>query len=91
MAIRLYLGSDPAYVHIAENNATETFCGLDIETLRPVGSIDVPSTFTPKPSAVHGDCLTVLVQHHDHDVLPDQDLDWSDEKTGWEDMGDLSE
>lgn len=91
MTIRLYLGSEPAYVHIAEKNATETFCSLDIEKLRPVGTIEEPSSFTPQPGAIHDDCLTVFVQRHDRDVLPDQDRSLSDEKTGWEDMRDPSE
>lgn len=92
MAIRLYLGSDPVAVHVARRNASESFCGTEVEAFRPVGTIDDPSSFTPQFGAVHDECLAVFAQRHDRDVPrgEDADLSWSDEQTGWEDLGDTS-
>lgn len=81
MTIRLYLASGPAVIHIAGATTTETFCGIDLATLQVVGTIDTPSAFSPRPAAIHDDCLTVFRNRHD------QDLTSSGENLGWKDMG----
>lgn len=81
MAIRLYIGPDPGVIHIAGKNTTETFCGINVRKPQLVGTIEVPSGFTPNPNAIHDDCLNAFGQRHDHDMSS------SGDNLGWEDMG----
>lgn len=81
MAIRLYIGPDSGDIHIARKNASETFCGINVRKPQLVGTMEVPSGFTPHPDAMHDDCLNAFMQRHD------QDMSSSGESLGWEDMG----